>query len=342
MYSAHQEIPRELLKLEAHQLHAALGGPALFYLPGRNQSALFVSVLMHGNETTGWDAMRKVLSHYACGGGERELPRSIYLFVANTAAAAQGLRHLPNQPDYNRVWPGSELPASPERDMMQMLVGQMRAVDLFASVDLHNNTGLNPHYACVNRLDAQSLHLAAMFCRTVVYFTTPHGLQSQAMSAFCPAVTLECGLVGEPRGVEQAAQFVDACLHLSEHPKQPIVARDIDLFHTTGVVSIPPSIDFGFEVGVADFQLFEDIEFYNFRELPAGTAFGEVASERFPLSVRNECGEDVSEVYFEIRAQKLLTRKTLMPSMLTRDITIIRQDCLCYLMERYPLADITH
>jgi hypothetical protein len=35
-----------------------------------------------------------------------DLPRSLSLFVGNTAAAEQGVRHLPEQPDYNRVWPG--------------------------------------------------------------------------------------------------------------------------------------------------------------------------------------------------------------------------------------------
>jgi len=30
-------------------------------------------------------------------------------------------------------------------------------------------------------------------------------------------------------------------------------------------------------------------------------------------------------------------KKTLMPSMITLDETIIRQDCLCYLMEKMEL-----
>jgi len=45
----------------------------------------------------------------------------------------------------------------------------MRLRDVFASVDIHNNTGLNPHYGCVTALRHASLHLAAMFSRTVVY-----------------------------------------------------------------------------------------------------------------------------------------------------------------------------
>ncbi|MBT8140177.1 MAG: succinylglutamate desuccinylase/aspartoacylase family protein [Gammaproteobacteria bacterium] len=331
------QLPDKLLQLSAQELHEALGGPSLFFLPGRIASALFVSVLMHGNETTGWDALREVLTHYSCAGGERELPRSMYIFIANTSAAAQGLRHLPDQPDYNRVWPGTDLPACAESAMMQSLVDKLQALDLFASIDIHNNTGLNPHYACVNHLDNQSLHLAAMFCRTVVYFTTPHGLQSQAMAALCPAVTLECGLVGESRGIEHAAEFVEACLHLSEHPTQEIAARDIDLFHTTGIVNTLAGLEFAYDANARDLQLYPDIEYYNFRELPLGTAFGRVKREALPFLVKNEAGEDVSAAYFTLHDGEVITKKPLMPSMLTRDIAIIEQDCFCYLMERYPL-----
>jgi hypothetical protein len=28
-----------------------------------------------------------------------------------------------------------------------------------------------------------------------------------------------------------------------------------------------------------------------------------------------------------------------MPAMLTRDVRVIRQDCLCYFMERYPIGE---
>ena len=52
-------------------------------------AALFVSVLMHGNEPTGWEAVRRVLQRYMQG-DEPQLPRALSLFIANTAAAAEG------------------------------------------------------------------------------------------------------------------------------------------------------------------------------------------------------------------------------------------------------------
>ena len=35
---------------------------------------------------------------------------------------------------------------------------------------------------------------------------------------------------------------------------------------------------------------------------------------------------------------RLLTRQAFIPSMLTTSIPIVRQDCLCYLMEPYQIA----
>jgi hypothetical protein len=78
---------------------------------------------------------------------------------------------------------------------------------VFASIDVHNNTGLNPHYACVNRLDKEFLWLASLFGRLVIYFTHPKGTQTAAFAPFCPAVTLECGKPEHPYGVEHAFEY---------------------------------------------------------------------------------------------------------------------------------------
>ncbi|NNC54698.1 MAG: peptidase M14, partial [Pseudomonadales bacterium] len=143
--------------------------------------------------------------------------------------------------------------------------------------------------------------------------------------------------VGESRGVEHAEEFIEACLHLSEHPAQDIAARDIDLFHTTGVVHTIDGLQFAYDANARDLQLYKEIEYYNFRELPAGTAFGCVKNNVLPFMVKNEAGEDVSATYFALRDGEVVTTRALMPSMLTRDVSIIEQDCFCYLMERYPL-----
>lgn len=327
-------LPQGLVELPADRLHERLNGPTLIHLSGRRQPALFVSVLLHGNENTSWEATRRLLNHYA----EDTLPRSLSLFIGNIAAARYGLRRLDGQPDYNRIWPGGEDTESTEADMMRQVMDEMAARGIFASVDIHNNTGLNPHYACINVLDHRFFQLATLFSRTVVYFTSPRGVASMAMARLCPAVTLECGQPGQYYGTQHVLDYLLACLRLAEIPNHPVAHHDMGLFHTMAIVKIPSQINFGFGDIEADLCLVNDLDHFNFRELPAGTVLGwHRLDSALPLDVRNEDGEDVTAHYFASFGGEIRFTRPVMPSMLTLDTRIIRQDCLCYLMERYPL-----
>jgi hypothetical protein len=237
------------------------------------------------------------------------------------------------------VWPGSDLTHTPEHDLMRTVVDILRHRGVYASIDLHNNTGSNPHYACVNRLDNRFLQLATLFGRTVVYFLRPTGVQSLALAELCPAVTLECGKVNDSVGVLHARDLVNAALNLSEIPGHPVAHQDIDLFHTVARIQVPESLGFEFAPEEAELTLYPEIEHYNFRELPPGTAFGRVdktvQETGLALQVKDEEGRDVSERYFQLHQGELQLRQSVMPSMLTLNQTVIRQDCLGYLMERY-------
>jgi len=324
-------LPDGLLDTPARSLEELLGGPTLVHLPGRRPEPLFVSVLAHGNETTGLAAIQSLLQKYRA----QELPRALSVFIGNVAAARHGLRRLDGQPDYNRVWPGTTLPDAPEARMMQQVVDSMRARRPFASIDVHNNTGINPHYACINRIDNRFLHLASLFSRTVVYFIRPLGVQSMALSHVCPAVTLECGKPSHEYGMEHARDYLDACLHLQEIPDHPVASHDIDLFHTVAIVKIPEEISFSFREEAVDLKLVGNIDHLNFRELPAGTQLGWLrAGSGVPLDVRDDNDRQVRERFFSVNEGALVAARPFMPSMFTLDERIIRQDCLGYLMER--------
>jgi len=324
-------LPDGLLEVAADGLAELLGGPTLIHLPGRRPEPLFVSVLAHGNETTGFHAVQSLLQKYL----DQELPRALSLFIGNVDAARQGQRYLDGQPDYNRVWPGTVHADCEETRMLQRVVDSMRARGAFASIDVHNNTGINPHYACINRVDNQFLHLASLFSRTVVYFIRPLGVQSMAMSHVCPAVTIECGKPSHEYGMAHARDYIDACLHLQALPDHPVASHDIDLFHTVATVKIPEQASFGFADGAGDLRLLSDIDHLNFRELPTGTPLGWLRDgARLQLDVRDDNDQDVQERYFTVTDNRLVTARPLMPSMFTLDVDIIRQDCLGYLMER--------
>jgi len=339
MLKIKETLPAGFFTAGANDLQKILGGPTLFHLKGEREPGLFVSVLLHGNETVGFTAIQRILAKTEYGGGGLRLPRSLSLFIGNVAAAEAGVRHLEGQPDYNRIWPGAAGPSTPEHKMMQQIAAEMKSRGLFASVDVHSTTGMNPHYACVNKLENNSLHLASFFSRMVVYFRLPEGVQSLAFSEFATAVTVECGKVGDGSGIDHAEEFLWACLRLSEFPGHDVAAHDVNLFHTVGRVTVSKDASFGFEGSAADIRFVDHLDRYNFNELPSGTILARVHQKNGPLvEVIAEDGRNVTEDYFLIEDGLLKTTAKVMPSMLTRDETIIRNDCLCYVMERYPFA----
>ncbi len=326
-------IPQELLDAKTDELHRIIPNPTLIHLSGKKTQPIFISVLQHGNEPTGFLALQALLKKYQ----SHDLPRSISIFFGNTQAASQNQRRLNNQPDFNRIWPGTELPLTIETGIASEIVTIMQQKCPFASIDIHNNTGLNPHYACINKLENRFLQLASFFSRLIVYFTRPKGVQSAAFAEFCPAVTLECGKPGQKYGVKHAFDFLDTILHLEELSDNAVNPRNIDLFHTVARVKVKDDIDFSFQ-NQASLMLNTDLEWMNFTEIPASTPLGRVNHQTpLPLTAINEQGQDVSTDFFSINNLELQIRRQTMPSMLTLDEQVIRQDCLCYLMERIQL-----
>jgi succinylglutamate desuccinylase len=323
-------LPGGFLDCGARDLHLMLHGPTLIELPGERGPPLFVSILLHGNEDSGLGAVQRVLRDYQ----DRVLPRSLMLLVGNVQAAARGLRRLEGQPDFNRIWPG--MPTDDETVEAKIMARvHARAVErsAFAVIDFHNNTGRNPHYAVVCALDPRTLGLAALFsCRAVCFRGVP-GTQTASFAGLIPAITAECGLPGEAANAEAGARFLQAALNVDELPVDSSAGAMLDLYHTLGVVRVREDVSFRFGTGNADLRFDPALDENNFRELKPGTVLGET-SHPMPLRMIDEAGHDVAEHYFEIADGKLRLRKQAVPAMFTAEPTIVRQDCLCYLMER--------
>lgn len=325
-------LPDGLLEAEATELLDMLGSPTLIHLQGEKPEPVFISTLLHGNETTGFYAVQRLLKDYQ----DRPLPRSVSLFIGNVEAAAVEQRRLDTQADYNRIWPGTHHDDCAETDMMKTVSNIMRKRKPFASIDIHNNTGYNPHYACVNILNPHCMQLAGMFGNTVVYFTSPKGVQSAAFSDFCPAVVLECGQSGQADGITHSYRYLHTVLNTdklpSEHPAH------INLFHTIARVTIPEVFSFSAD-GDSDIQLKHELEKKNFEQLKIGSEFASLKTgSNSHLVVTNESSEDVTAEFFDIQDSKLILKKDATLSMYTINERAVRQDCLCYLMEQIHLT----
>ena len=152
------QVPEGFLELvDSTSIHQIFDQPTLLHLEGKKSRPLFISVLLHGNEDTGLLAVQNLLKKYQY----KELPHSVSIFFGNVIAAKMGVRRLDGQPDYNRVWPGTEHPECDESRLMQEVVTAMEKRKPFASIDVHNNTGKNPHYGCINSLEPEFFALVS-------------------------------------------------------------------------------------------------------------------------------------------------------------------------------------
>jgi hypothetical protein len=328
-----QSIPEPLLTSRAQDLHQYLPGPTLIEWGEGDLPPVFISLLLHGNETSGFsiaqNLWKKLLS------GELVSRHPLIFFIGNIEAAAQGMRHLPTQLDMNRIWSGG---AYSQAQVAQEVLQLARERGVGWAIDLHNNTGKNPLYACMTKLEPEFWQLAHFFSPHIVYFTEPHEVLAMALSDFCTSVIIEAGLPGEIELIDILTQKLE-CLLSQGAPNTPPLASPPPTFRTTARFRVAPSaeIDFRFDPSSAgDLSLRDDLADYNFQKLETGFLLGFMRNKC--LWLENHFDEDFTHEYLEILGQEIRVKKSFTPSMFTKDIVIIKSDCLGYVMEEMPLS----
>jgi hypothetical protein len=322
-------LPDGFYDISTANIRTLFPNPTLIHLDGKDPDFLFISILLHGNEFTGLKVMQKILAENI-----DDLPRSILLFIGNVRAAETNRRYLPDQVDYNRCWPSSELAPTPTSQMMQRIVEIAQGLPLFAAIDIHNNTGKNPHYSCITDPNVKNQNLAARFNRVGMVFNH-RGVSTMAFDGICPAITLECGLPGDPQGIEHACRFVEGMLTLNELPENKPSRHALHLVESHLTLNIPEHVSFEFDPEAdADLRFENDFEDRNFTLFDPHQVFGYTRVER-PLSITDTYGHDVTDKIMRVEEGKIYLNNTLMPAMITRDKLVVRQDCLCHLLQDY-------
>ena len=323
-------IPAGFFELETDRILEVFPTPTLLQLSGEKPAALFVSILLHGNEYSGLKAVQAILKKY-----QDHLPRSMAIFIGNVEAAARDMRVLPGQTDFNRCWPGTEMEPNAETAMTRQVIDIVTAGELFAALDIHNNTGANPHYACMTDVTRDNQHLAAMFNHIGLVFKRPKGVSTMAFDGVCPAVTLESGKPGDAVGIHHATEMIDALLHMDHFPQREIAPHDLQLVQSLATLNVPDDVSFDFNLSAqADLTFEPGFERKNFTEIKPTDVFAITRVPR-PLLITNQDGEDVGDEIMRIENGRVYLNKTLMPAMITLDKSIVRQDCLCYLLVDY-------
>lgn len=329
------EIPEAFLTIDYREVKQVFEKPSLVYLKGEKEPPLFISIMLHGNEFSGLQIMQEVLKKYFDGGAYK-LPRSLWLFVGNVEAAALGLRRMDEELDFNRAWPGTLQPEAPNAQVISKVMEQITRMELFAALDLHNNTGKNPPYGCISVVNEKNKYLASYFNHIAMVFHTPKGVSTMAFDDICPAITLECSTPGNRPAIEKAVALIDDLMHMDHFPEKPLPEHDLQLVQNSAVLKVAEEVNFGFEHedGTFDLTLVDNFDRHNFTTLKVGEVFAHTTVEK-PLIATSENGVDVTDALIEVSAGAVSLKQPLMPAMITLDKHIIRQDCLCYLLEGY-------
>lgn len=323
------KVPEGLLAVKPAELHRLFGDLTLIHLSGNTKPALFISCLVHGNEITGLAVIQALLKKYQ----DKKLPRDLILFFGNLTAAKEGLRRLEGQPDYNRIWKGGHLP---QNQRAMAVLDYCRKAGIFASIDIHNNTGRNPIYSCIVQFDKTSLNLAKLFGNLSLYFEDSIPALTSGFSKIGPAITLEAGQPGQPEGIRQALTFVEKILLLGEIPDRQVNSEELNVMQIEATIKIPASCSVGFfhEPELADVKFPKDFDLNNFLVMPKDSLFCQIVEDVCRLEVIDNGGRDVFDDYFVLSKGKITTKVDLTPAMITLDKKVLKLDCVGYVMKK--------
>ncbi|MFT5449510.1 MAG: succinylglutamate desuccinylase [Gammaproteobacteria bacterium] len=276
-------------------------------------------------------------------GGDQTLPRALTLFIGNVHAACAGLRHRDGESDYNRIWRGG---MSPEHALAGQVLAEIEREQPVACLDLHNTSGENPVYGCVHDLHESSLALARHFSNMLVLVNHPQSMLSMALSATAPAVTIECGKPGHPAVTARIGERLRTVLEdIDSQPIAPpagTLFEDAQLLRSLARVRVPDEVSFSMSGADAELCLHADLEQYNFREVVSGTVIATIRSgSDARLEALDDNGVDIAKQFFRREGDTLITARSIVPSMFTPIERIVRQDCLCYLMESLQADDVS-
>ena len=332
-------IPSAFLSISHRDIKELFDTPTLIHLKGAKHPALFISILLHGNEFSGLQIMQEILKKYQTIDGYK-LPRDIWLFVGNVDAAQMGVRLRDGQIDFNRAWPGTPEPDSDTAILIQEVMDRITQEDLFASIDLHNNTGLNPPYGCISVMNEKNKYLSSFFNHIAMVFQSPQGVSTMAFDDICPAITLECSTPGNVPAKKRAFELIDDLMHMDHFPEKPLPAHDLQLVKNSATIKINADVTFCFEdeeysnsLGY-DLTLVKNFDHHNFTLLEKNEVFAYTKVDK-PFLVVAPDGQDITDEIIQNDEGKLSLKNALMPAMISMDKKIVLQDCLCYLLEDY-------
>lgn len=330
-------VPPGLLQLGAPELLDRLGGPTVIAVAGPDGTMarpLVVAALLHGNETTGWEAVRGWLARV-----EAKPPFPVVVVLGNLAAAARNRRNLAALEDHNRCW--TPRPRTALERACAKLLKKIAKLEPFLALDIHNTNGSNPcHAVYVRRDDDQRARdFAAMFAADVVCTELVQHTFMEACAALCPALTLECATPADPDGLARADRFLRRLAAAAPRP-----SRRARFYRIAERIELAAGVRLGHVAGEGEVVIAPDADrSFNFVELRPGTVLATLAGRASDLlRVIDVSGATqragAASGYLAQQGDKLIVARACTPALIVCDAGLVAQDCLCYLLVADKLA----
>ncbi|MEM1416259.1 MAG: succinylglutamate desuccinylase/aspartoacylase family protein [Myxococcota bacterium] len=315
----------------------ALPGPVLLDIEGKRAGPpRALSVLLHGNEPSGFRALHRYLRE-----GRVPERRTLAFVGAVDAARTDGRwahRLLPGRRDLNRCFLDARTRDDGDAAIARAYLGALAEAQPEALVDVHNNTGHNPPYGVLVDQRPGCLALVELFTPRGVVNALRLGTLVEAWRAHAPSVVVECGQAGRAGADEVGYQGIRRYLEVETLPPGPRHA--LRLYRNTVRFTLRDGIAPAFATAPASatLTLRDDLERFNFRPVPAGTVLGWWRGRGLPLEAFGPRGEDHATELVGLRASdasrpaELVARRAFTPIMMTTRPDIVVADCLCYLV----------
>lgn len=290
-----------------------------------------ISVLVHGNEPSGFFAAFNFLKHNI-------QPKTNLAFIISSIRAAKTEpqfthRFVPGEYDLNRRF-GIAKCHDRVTELAQYITQYIRSKNPSMVVDLHNTSGSGPAFAVSVSDHPEIKQLASIFTSEMVITQLIVGsLMEQNFN--CPVVTIECGGANDQAShqmafeglvrftqTEKLEQNNKLALQIFKHPARVKAHQGIALHFGTA-----NNDDF-------DIVLLESIEQFNYRTIQAGTSLGWInRSLTDCIEVINDHGDNIVEELFKLEQGQLICQNALRVFMATARADIALSDCLFYVVE---------
>lgn len=312
---------KKLNSIDATQIVEIYDKPTLIHLNKGAGNPIVLATLLHGNEHSGFEALKQFLQKH------ESIENELLIFIGNPIAASSSKRQLDDGNDYNRLWSDDIVEKPPFVNEVKSYIDK---ISPSLVIDMHNNTGKNPLYSCISFLDKSHLALASYFGEATIYFKEPHSAFSVYYSNYYTSMTVEAGKSMMPKGITKLMEMLELLI-IEQGGKIKHINNNKRTYRTIGKVKIPnnATVSFTSENKDTDFIFEDDFDELNFTHLLPGLILAK--SKKLPI-VLDDDNNDIAGQFLKIEGENLVITKEIVPAMLTKEISIIYSDGLCYFM----------